>query len=143
MLRNTDLHWIAGFLEGEGSFGWNKASRRIAVRASQVQREPLERLQCFLGGGIYSHKEGHPRPIFVWVANEPAGLCMTLFSLMSPRRKQQIATCLERWRAQQVSNKFKTKCIRGHAFTPENTYPKPNGRGRECKACWKVNRASA
>lgn len=27
-----------------------------------------------------------------------------------------------------------TECIHGHAFTPENTYVKPDG-GRQCKAC--------
>lgn len=30
-----------------------------------------------------------------------------------------------------------THCIRGHEFTPENTYRTKDG-GRDCKACWKV-----
>ena len=28
-----------------------------------------------------------------------------------------------------------TECIHGHAFTPENTYVRPDGRGRQCRAC--------
>lgn len=35
----------------------------------------------------------------------------------------------------QAVNARKTHCIRGHEFTPENTYP--NGRGRGCLACRK------
>jgi hypothetical protein len=31
-------------------------------------------------------------------------------------------------------NKAKTHCIRGHEFTPENTYARPKGE-RACKAC--------
>lgn len=34
-----------------------------------------------------------------------------------------------------AENARKTHCIRGHEFTPENTYP--NGRGRGCLACKK------
>lgn len=26
-------------------------------------------------------------------------------------------------------------CQRGHEFTPDNTYVRPDGRGRECRAC--------
>lgn len=32
-------------------------------------------------------------------------------------------------------NATKTHCIRGHEFTPENTYVRPNGGGRACRAC--------
>lgn len=28
-----------------------------------------------------------------------------------------------------------THCVHGHEFTPENTYTRPDGRGRACRAC--------
>lgn len=31
-------------------------------------------------------------------------------------------------------NTFKTHCVNGHEFTPENTYERPTG-GRDCRAC--------
>lgn len=33
-----------------------------------------------------------------------------------------------------AQNKRKTHCVRGHRFTAENTYVRPNG-GRNCRAC--------
>lgn len=29
----------------------------------------------------------------------------------------------------------KTECVHGHAYTPENTYLRPDGKGRQCRAC--------
>ena len=30
---------------------------------------------------------------------------------------------------------LRTSCKQGHLFTPENTFPKPKGAGRECRTC--------
>lgn len=38
-------------------------------------------------------------------------------------------------------NSRKTHCIRGHEFTKENTYWRPDGRGRNCRACLKDRQA--
>lgn len=35
-------------------------------------------------------------------------------------------------------NASKTHCKRGHEFTPENTKPRPNSRGRWCIACLQI-----
>ncbi len=37
-------------------------------------------------------------------------------------------------------NASKTHCNRRHEYTPENTYVPPNGKGRQCRACWAVRR---
>lgn len=48
---------------------------------------------------------------------------------VSPRENTRRST------APAAVNAAKTQCIRGHQFTPENTYVRPDGRGRACIAC--------
>ena len=69
MIPATDLAWAAGFLDGDGHFcftGPRKWGRgRIVIGATQVRREPLERLQAILGGKIWGphkfiHRAGRP-----------------------------------------------------------------------------------
>lgn len=36
-------------------------------------------------------------------------------------------------------NANKTRCVNGHEYTPENTLPQTNGRGRQCRQC-KIDR---
>lgn len=33
---------------------------------------------------------------------------------------------------------LRTHCRRGHAMTPDNVYPRPDGRGRQCRTCIKI-----
>ena len=93
-----DIGWAAGFLEGEGSFQRVKSE---SVRASQLQREPLNRLQQMFGGTIGSHKWYSNRrgPVsgFFWSCHgsRARGIMMTLYALMSPRRQEQIREALD------------------------------------------------
>jgi hypothetical protein len=97
-----DLYWIAGFLEGEGSFTNTGHSERVS--ANQVQREPLERLQKFLGGTISFYKYGAVTynstkdGLYMWFTSgaRARGIMMTIYSLMSLRRKEQIKNLLIR-----------------------------------------------
>lgn len=94
----ADLGWAAGFLEGEGSFMLQGNSQRVC--ASQVQREPLDRLQQLLGGAITkkiqrSAKPNH-QPQQSWYVSGPRarGIMMTIYSFMSPKRQEQIKRAL-------------------------------------------------
>jgi len=98
-----DLGWAAGFLEGEGCFQTGKGrdgrSRSITVTATQVQKEPCERLSAMFGGPVrqYKHSAGsRGQPFYRWTIHgtRARGVMLTLFSLMSPRRKQQIRAAL-------------------------------------------------
>lgn len=98
--NHRDLGWIAGFIEGEGTFN----SRHAAyVGAVQVQREPLERLQRLCGGQIYAMRpspkcNGRAQPSFGWrvCGARARGVMLTIFLLMSPRRKTQISRAMQR-----------------------------------------------
>lgn len=136
-----DLAWAAGFLEGEGYFG----GRNAVVSCAQVQRWPLEELYRICGGTISGPTQRQSAnkkssPIYLWSASgrSGAGIMMTLFTLMSPKRKEQIKTTLEEWKKRKVQQKFRQFCPHGHEYTAENTYIYANGAGkigRHCKTC--------
>ena len=140
----SGLSWAAGFLEGEGCFvsPFNRTTKKrssLSVRVAQVQKEPLCRLQkIFGGGGIVFTKAKQKNQANYYVYNAGgslgAGMMMTLFSLMSPRRKHQIKIAITEWLKQKVYGANLTACYRGHPFTEENTYLKPSGI-RVCRIC--------
>lgn|SRR3989442_8402035 len=94
----TDLHWVAGFYEGEGSANF---TRGLRVQVTQVQKWPLDRLGALFGGYFwYKGPKGRRSATWVWTITGPkaAGLLMTLFSLLSPKRRKQIQMALAAWR---------------------------------------------
>lgn len=97
-----ELYWVAGFLEGEGNFALRGRKRTSPVAsACQVGLHPLERLQRIVGGRIAPYNS----TTHVWTLNEnrTIQLAMTLYPLMSPKRKIQIQKVIEAWKAKEPS----------------------------------------
>lgn len=148
MISIIDLHWAAGFLEGEGSFKATNCYRdkkstsySVNLHISAVQAEsyaPLNRLKFLFGGAICKVKryQAHHRERKCWTAcgAEAAGAMMTLYSLLSTKRKTQITRALYKWKSTQPASKFRIFCPRGHPYSRMNTYLNPNG-GRQCRRC--------
>jgi hypothetical protein len=101
----ADLHWAAGFLEGDGCFirstpsKLNRSTERVMSR--QNDREALERLQSFFGGRILtisqkSNRLAKQKVIYDWSVYGALarGVMMTLFGLMCEPRKRQIRAAL-------------------------------------------------
>lgn len=113
MIDLKELYWAGGFIEGEGSFSSTLVSPsgipnwRIMIGVVQVQRQPLERLMGIFGGsiGIKSHAEGNHQKTFVWYISgrRAAGIAMTLWSIFSPRRREQVEIMLSRWTTNRTS----------------------------------------
>lgn len=64
----VDAAWASGFYEGEGNVSFG-ARGGIRITITQVNREPLDRLQFLFGGTIYGPKNnGGPkdRPHYIW-----------------------------------------------------------------------------
>lgn len=141
MISKEELYWCAGFLEGEGYFAAEQKTGSLRIRATQVQREPLERLCRLMGGSINDktmHPETHRQSFSNWGNSgvTAAGWMMTLYSIMSPRRRAQISAALKRWAQRPVAAKFKTCCLRGHQLDGNNIRLYPGGRkGALCKHC--------
>lgn len=132
-----ELYWASGFLEGDGSFVFLKRGHTLRVMASQVQQEPVNRLQALFGGYLYLVPTKRPKsqPCYHWIAeaSQSAGLMLTLYPLLSEQRRRQIRNALQQWVSRPPANKYKSVCPQGHPLTPENTLYDPHRRCRTCR----------
>lgn len=117
MLTSKDIAWIAGLLEGEGSF--LVANKSICVMCQMTDKDIIERLAsyfvCPVGG---PDKDGRNNGIrkqawrIRFYGSRAASWMMTLYPLMGERRKKQIEKCLDFWKLQNsysVSHKWRNK----------------------------------
>src|SRR5712691_9526273 len=103
MCRTADIHWLAGFLEGEGSFGKNN-SGVPQISATSTDLDVVRRMATIVGGPVYDHWHGrnakpHWKRAYRCVkgGNATAGWMMTLYPLMGLRRRLQIEKVLKQW----------------------------------------------
>lgn len=141
MNRNIgDIKWAAGFLEGEAHFGSNRNAPIIQVQ--QVQKWPLERLSLLFQGKIYFYPSKNKKWGDVWrwelCSINSIALMMTIYSLISPLRKEQIKKCIVNWKKQK-RNIYSPFCPRGHRRTLENSYYSPKTGIRECRLCKRIH----
>lgn len=80
---------------GEGTF-LSRANIHCGpkVAAAQNNPEPLARLLSLFGGGVTNHMKGGKAKIWYAYGPRARGVMMTLYSLMSERRKAQICKAL-------------------------------------------------
>lgn len=110
MLTTTQLYWLAGILEGEGSFALIKSTNgRGSPRTPQIalqmtDKDVVQQAAVLFQTGAQAYK----RPRFHWKpmyatrvhGSIAAGWMMVLYKLMSQRRKEQIRKCLAYWKLQ-------------------------------------------
>ena len=97
-----DLHWAAGFLEGEGCFFAKYSTQKgkryhtECVSANQVNPEPLPKLLSMFGGHIRLDRYGRNQPIHVWYCHgaRALGVMQTLLPLLSTKKREQIFTVM-------------------------------------------------
>jgi hypothetical protein len=113
-----DLYWLAGIIEGEGSFTFTTTESHgyPRVKVKMTDEDVIRRCREVSGVGTVNgpHYAGDYKPSWVWVVQkhtDAAGLMMTLYSLMGDRRKAKILECLTKWRAEQYpgtgSNRYR------------------------------------
>ena len=151
MIKTCDIYWLAGFLEGEGSFcisinNTHKGShglntRSYVVTASQNEREPLDKAQSVPGGTICFTKpcDKRPRGFYRWSVStrRAIGAMMMLYQLMSSKRKREILSAITDWKfAPRLGDymRKKTHCPLGHPYDEENTVRLACNR-RGCRLC--------
>lgn len=91
--------FLAGFLEGEGSFQQTNQGSQV-VSARSTDPEPLVALLALCGGSVHA-VANYPgrlgtKSVCAWRASgaRARGIMMTVYSLMSPRRQGQIRKAL-------------------------------------------------
>lgn len=91
-----DIYWAAGLFEGEGSI----AKHAIAF-VTQKDAWVLLRVRSLFGGTVGGPYVWRTRTFYRWFAAgaRGRGFLMTIYPLLSPRRRQQIRAALEGWRA--------------------------------------------
>ena len=152
-LTSMDIAWTAGFLEGEGSFSmaiWKQKTYQTVIAATQVQKEPLERLVAMFGGALNyfprpkTGREGYIRqPIWRWSLSgvRARGLMFTLYQMMSPRRREQISHAIAIWKTRRVAAQYRHACVNGHLFSTHGAtkpgYTTERTRRRRCLTCHK------
>jgi hypothetical protein len=156
------LEWVAGFLEGEGYFASRKGVGTMRVDVGQVQLEPLQRLLDLFGGSISLHKRNKEKH-HLWVQQDiyhwqlsglaAAGLCMTLYPLMSTGRKGQIRVALDKWKVKPARSQYRSECPKGHPYSGLNLILVTGDRSgkkyknRACRICremkWKAKLVGA
>lgn len=145
-ISQFEVGWAIGFWEGEGSVHHDPERGMLRVSANQAVLQPLLRLRRILGGrirvAVRSYK-GEEHTMYEWqaVGVRAAGICMTFYAKLSPRRQEQVRLALERWRSHRAHHRHWTVCKYDHPFTPENTYVHPVTGSRRCRTC--VNKRNA
>ena len=146
-----DIYWIAGFLEGEGTFFISTTNRfngthglknkYYGISAGQNASDPLEKLKLLLGGAVWFQKpcEKRPRGFFRWTIStrKAIGAMMMLYQLMSEKRKLEIRKAIVDWKhAPRLGDAMRkrTHCPKGHPYDEKNTV-KLSGNRRGCRLC--------
>src|SRR5258708_4406129 len=102
-----DIHWLAGFYEGEGCCirsgsrhraGGGTTAGTPTVYLYQVDIEPLRKAQSLFGGSIWQGtRRGSPyRTCLHWQCTgvRARGVLLTIYSLLSERRQAQARAAL-------------------------------------------------
>lgn len=100
-----DIYWAAGVWEGEGSVQSKGRSNTVGVTVSQKDRELCDKMAELFGGNVgkYHNKDNVHRKggdYFVWTVSgaRGAGFLMTIYPLLTQRRKVQVKAALDKWK---------------------------------------------
>lgn len=105
-MDQVDIAWVAGIIEGEGTFGYN--GRKETTTSSKVQvimtdEDIIRRLQSVTGMGRVSGPHGPYKPGYLptwcWairVKRDLARIFLAIYPLLGERRREQLQVCVER-----------------------------------------------
>jgi len=94
-----DIYWAAGIWEGEGTCSSSHGTTSYA-RITQEDPWLLEKFQKLFGGSIKSIKSSQFKPdkeYPIWILSgvRARGFLMTIYTLLSPKKQEQIKRSLD------------------------------------------------
>lgn len=140
MIDIKDIYWLAGFIEGEGCFQFHKKNHAPYITISQKDPQCLYDIKNIFGGSIHSYRDREENIYYKWTASTrlASGLMLTLYSLLSDRRKEKIKECITQWKNVPTVGHYKRNklliCHLGHDLTNDNNIYLWRGK-RRCKRC--------
>jgi hypothetical protein len=146
MISIPDLYWLAGLLEGEGSFGISRQGRTngrvIYVSVVSTDEDVIRRVHSILNFGYSGPLRVLPsgKTAYRWACNAQSnavGLMMTLLPLMGQRRAADIKSCIEIWKDKPLPHGMWTHCKHGHELSGDNLMRYQEGKytKRRCREC--------
>jgi hypothetical protein len=136
-------YWLAGLLEGEGSFLQRRDRNGhlwLGVTMATTDEDVARRCEAVAGGKVRGpYRRGRWKPIWRWSVErhqDVISLMEMLRPLMGERRAAQIDDCLNAFRSKrEVRNEDKTHCPQGHPYSGGNLYVAPHNGSRQCREC--------
>jgi hypothetical protein len=112
----ADIAWLAGILEGEGSFWADKNRKTInrirymnpQIAVEMADKDIIDRVASMLGNSVQSRQRdpSKKRLYNTRVGGRKAVAWMlTLFTLLGQRRRAKIAEIMKEWRLQSIRRK--------------------------------------
>jgi len=104
MRDKHEFYYIAGLLEGEGSFGFYSGP---TIQIYMTDYEPIRRLRHYMKADVairnrknYSTSQLCKKTQYIFRVHGSLAIqwMMTIYPLMSPRRKEQIRNVITSWK---------------------------------------------
>lgn len=133
-LSTLNIAWVAGIVEGEGSFHIKNGCPYIQVQ--MTDKDVVERLRGYMGATErkpWRRKDGHKVVYSCCLTGVKAiQWMMTLYVLMGERRKAKIAEIIKAWK----SSKAAPRASRGTRLMAICHPDRPRTGGMLCRTCY-------
>ena len=117
-MKNIDIGWMAGLIEGEGCISWNETPQ---IQICMTDRDIIERVVKIFGSNLCGPYDKGPVNKTAWSTSiagaKAAGWLMTVFTLLGDRRKVKTKEVLAKWKNRgPTRGKYSERCVRGHLY---------------------------
>lgn len=108
-----EIAWIAGLLEGEGSFGLTNNGKSPCIWLSMTDVDTVQKVRDVIDKSksiaisIDSRKESYKDQYKItFNGSKAVAWMMTIYPLMSIRRQARIRECLNAWKLYEIDSRF-------------------------------------